>query len=143
MRSARSPHASEPPGACAMRNLYRFVEPVILYMLKCKGHSYGYDLAGELSRYAFTGAAIEKAALYRTLRHLEDNGFVVSGWEFHATGPARRIYSLTPQGERHLEEWAALLNDLSRSMSRFVARVRSAHENHKEVKAGAAALPAR
>jgi len=119
-----------------MRNLYRFVEPVILFMLKSKGHSYGYDLAGELGQNTLTGAAVEKAALYRTLRHLEENGFVVSGWEVHASGPARRIYSLTAQGEQHLEEWTLLLRDLSKSMSRFVAKVRSTNEKLKEAKAG-------
>jgi DNA-binding PadR family transcriptional regulator len=124
-----------------MRNLYRFVEPVILFMLKSKGHSYGYDLAGELGKYALTGAAIEKAALYRTLRQLEENGFVVSGWEVHASGPARRIYSLTAEGEQHLKEWTGLLKQLSKSMSRFVAKVHSANEKAKEAKAGNAEVP--
>jgi DNA-binding PadR family transcriptional regulator len=47
-------------------------------MLKAKGRSYGYDLTGEFGQYALTGTVIEKAALYRTLRCLEENGHVVS-----------------------------------------------------------------
>ena len=103
-----------------MGNLYRFVEPVVLLLLKKKGRSYGYDLGNELQAHALTDAAIERAALYRTLRTLERNGNVVSEWETERGGPARRVYKLTRQGEDHLKEWAAVLDHVSKSMSRFV-----------------------
>jgi PadR family transcriptional regulator, regulatory protein PadR len=103
-----------------MGNLYRFVEPVVLLLLKKKGSSYGYDLSDELERHALTDAEIERAALYRTLRRLEKNGNVASEWQTDLPGPARRIYRLTPQGEHHLKEWATVLDHVSRSMSRFV-----------------------
>jgi DNA-binding PadR family transcriptional regulator len=57
-----------------MGNLYRFVEPVVLVLLKKKGRSYGYDLSGDLQARALTDADIERATLYRTLRQLEANG---------------------------------------------------------------------
>jgi PadR family transcriptional regulator PadR len=107
-----------------MGNLYRFVEPVVLLLLKKKGRSYGYDLSGELQEHALTDAEIERAALYRTLRQLETNGNVVSEWDVGTGGPARRVYRLTPRGERHLEEWAAVLDHVSRSMARFVREAR-------------------
>ncbi|MCW5981724.1 MAG: helix-turn-helix transcriptional regulator [Bryobacteraceae bacterium] len=113
-------HGKEYPCTCAMGNLYRFVEPVVLLLLKKKGRSYGYDLSGELHKHALTDAEIERAALYRTLRQLEVNGNVVSEWETDDSGPARRVYRLTAQGERHLEEWATVLEHVSKSMNRFV-----------------------
>jgi DNA-binding PadR family transcriptional regulator len=57
-----------------MGNLYRFVEPLLLFLLKKSGQSHGYELAAELPRHALTDSAIELAALYRTLRQLEKNG---------------------------------------------------------------------
>lgn len=120
-----------------MGNLYRFTEPVVLLLLKMKGRSYGYDLAATLDQYALTDAEIERGALYRTLRQLEANGNVVSEWELTDSGPARRIYRLTPQGEKHLEEWAAVLEHVSRSMARFVRTVKSL-----EAKAAVRAKPA-
>jgi PadR family transcriptional regulator PadR len=113
-------HGHDYPCTCAMGNLYRFVEPVVLLLLKKKGRSYGYDLAHELHAHALTDAAIERAALYRTLRNLELNGNVVSEWETDNSGPARRVYKLTRQGEDHLQEWAAVLDHVSTSMKRFV-----------------------
>lgn len=117
-------HGEDYPCTCAMGHLYRFVEPVVLLLMMKKGHSYGYDLAGELRDFALTDAAIERAALYRTLRQLERNGNVVSEWDGDGSGPARRVYRLTAAGERHLEEWATVLDHVSKSMARFVKESR-------------------
>lgn len=121
-------HGRDQPCTCAMGNLYRFVEPVVLLLLKKKGHSYGYDLWGELQEHALTDAEIERAALYRSLRQLEANANVVSAWETEQSGPARRVYRLTAKGERHLKEWATVLDHLSKSMARFVTAARKLAE---------------
>jgi poly-beta-hydroxybutyrate-responsive repressor len=117
-----------------MGNLYRFVEPVLLFLLKKKGRSYGYELANELQQYSFTDAEIEAAALYRTLRQLEQNGCLTSEWDVEGNGPARRVYALTPWGEQHLGEWITVLDHMSGSMARFV------HEA-QQVAAPASILP--
>jgi DNA-binding PadR family transcriptional regulator len=85
---------------------------------------FGYDLSGDLQEHALTDAEIEMGALYRALRQLEMNGNVASEWETDRGGPARRVYKLTPQGERHLEEWATVLGHVSKSMARFVKETR-------------------
>jgi len=118
-------HGRDHPCTCAMGNLYRFVEPVVLLLLRKKGRSYGYDLAGDVAEHALTDAEIDRAALYRTLRQLELNGNVVSGWETDGRGPARRVYRLTSKGEKHLEEWVEVLGHVSKSMTRFVRQARS------------------
>jgi len=106
-----------------MGKLYRFVEPVLLYLLKKRGQAYGYELIGELNEHALTDSTIERGAVYRTLRTLELNGNVVSDWDVSGTGPARRKYQLTPCGEIHLEEWAEVLDNLSHSMANFIRDV--------------------
>ena len=116
-------HENDYPCTCAMGHLYRFVEPVVLLLLKQKGRSSGYDLSSELGRYALTDAEIERGALYRTLRRLETNGNVTSEWDGQAR--PKRLYRLTPEGERHLEEWATVLDHVSKSMRRFIRAVRT------------------
>ena len=118
-------HGRAHPCTCAMGNLYRFVEPVVLLLLKKKGRSHGYDLSGYLQEYALTDAEIERGALYRTLRQLEANGNVVSAWNTEDSGPARRVYKLTAKGQRHLDEWATVLEHVSKSMARFVVETKS------------------
>ena len=93
-----------------MGNVSRFIEPVVLRILHEKKQSYGYEIAECLPQYALTDATIEGAALYRTLRALEANGYVSSSWDAGA-GPARRNYSLTRTGEEHLGEWIDLFGN--------------------------------
>jgi PadR family transcriptional regulator, regulatory protein PadR len=116
-------HGKDHPCSCAMGNLYRFVEPLLLVLLKSK-RSYGYELAGEVRKHALTDAEIEVGALYRTLRQLEKNGCVTSKWDLAGSGPARRVYALTPRGEEHLREWVEVLANLSKSINRLVRRAR-------------------
>jgi PadR family transcriptional regulator PadR len=114
-----------------MGNIYRFVEPVVLLMLRQEGQSYGYDLANNLQQHVLTDAEVEGAALYRTLRRLEKNGHVRSEWDVRGNGPARRVYSLTESGRQHLEEWGEVLDHLSKGMARFVRTVRQAEGAHR------------
>ncbi len=116
-------HGKDHPCTCAMGNIYRFVEPVVLFMLKDKGESYGYSLAEDLAAHALTDAEIEVAALYRTLRRLEDHGYVTSKWDTQGSGPARRLYLLTKDGEQHLQEWGQVLGNLSNAMGRLVRKI--------------------
>jgi len=113
------------PCTCAMGHLYRFIEPVLLLIIREKGRSYGYDLLGSLAEHAFTDGEIEKAVLYRTLRRLEKNGYITSDWDTEEPGPARRVYTLTKEGHGHLREWGQVLSKVAGSMTRFVQRVAS------------------
>jgi DNA-binding PadR family transcriptional regulator len=124
-------HGNEHPCTCAMGNLYRFVEPVLLLLLKKKSQSYGYELESDVRKYALTDAEIEVSALYRTLRQLEQNDCVTSKWDVEGNGPARRLYALTPRGEQHLEEWIIVLEHMSKSMARFVKRAKSTVKRSK------------
>jgi poly-beta-hydroxybutyrate-responsive repressor len=108
-----------------MGHLYRFVEPAILLLLCMKGEAHGYELASELPEYSLTDAEVEAAALYRTLRTLEQNGNVTSRWHTGKTGPARRVYQLTEEGEEHLRDWVAVLSHMSSSMSSFLRAARN------------------
>ncbi len=121
-------HGKQHPCTCAMGNLYRFVEPVLLFLLQRKGRAHGYELANELPKHALTDAEIEVSALYRTLRQLEQNDCVTSEWDVEGRGPARRLYELTPRGREHLGEWLTVLAHMSQSMSRFVREARAQDE---------------
>ncbi len=117
-------HGADQPCTCAMGNLYRFVEPLALYLLKKRGQTHGYELIGALREQALTDSTIEPGALYRTLRRLEESGFVSSTWDIAASGPARRVYELTELGEQHLQEWVIVLGHLAESLAGFVSEAR-------------------
>ncbi|MDR3718345.1 MAG: helix-turn-helix transcriptional regulator [Bryobacteraceae bacterium] len=111
----------------------------MLFLLKRKRRSSGYELAA----HALTDAGIEAAALYRTLRQLESNGFGGSEWDSGHSGPARRLYMLTELGERRLTDWLTGLDHISKSRARFVADGRedaAGRMSHEDVGALATTL---
>ncbi len=113
-------HGGDRPCTCAMGNLYRFIEPVALYLLLAKGSAHGYELAAVLQDHQLTDAEVDRGGLYRTLRSLEQMGHVGSQWDVSGGGPARRVYSLTPSGVAHLREWTEVLARMSEQLSAFV-----------------------
>jgi DNA-binding PadR family transcriptional regulator len=122
-----------------MGNIYRFVEPVVLLMLNEHKQAYGYELASQLESFALTDAEIEGAALYRTLRRLEQHGYVQSEWDTAGSGPARRVYVLTRDGRLHLEKWGEVLDHLAKAMARFSRRVKASNGAKPNAKRAAAA----
>lgn len=113
-------HAGDRPCTCAMGNLYRFLEPVALYLLLRKGSAHGYELATALQEHQLTDSEVDRGGLYRTLRALEEMGYVESTWDYPPWGPARRVYSLTPSGVAHLREWVEVLSRMRDALSSFV-----------------------
>ena len=109
--------------SCGMLSLYRFVEPLTLYMLEKNGPSYGYVLLNQMQGHILTDSPVDGPSLYRTLRILEKNGNLTSVWDTSHVGPARRLYSLTAKGKRHLVEWQEVLGKLGKSLQRFTGDI--------------------
>jgi len=103
-----------------MGNLYRYVEPIALFQLKSKGKTHGYELVKALNEHSLTDSVVDPGALYRTLRRLEENGYVISEWDVSTAGPAKRVYELTEDGEEHLREWIIVMGQLAEMMNGFV-----------------------
>jgi len=121
-------HGDERPCSCAMGNLYRFIEPVLLYLLLVKGEAHGYDLALALPDHHLTDSDVDRGALYRTLRALEVMEHVTSSWDVTGAGPARRVYRLTSSGIEHLREWLQVMEKLGGAIQGFVADASKAIE---------------
>ena len=111
---------AEVPCSCSMGRLSRLIEPVVLLAIRNRPGTYGYHLMSEIERLTMTDSDIDAGALYRTLRQLEAAGMVTSTWDTSSGGPARRCYTLTEDGIRHLGEWAALIEKRRAEMDRFL-----------------------
>jgi poly-beta-hydroxybutyrate-responsive repressor len=121
-------HGWGPPGG-GFGNLPRFIEPVVLYLLKKLGNAHGYQLASELPEHAIGETVIDRGALYRTLRQLEADAYVTSDWDVSGAGPARRLYRLTPAGDEYLQHWTELIDRMAESMDGFVDKVKALEED--------------
>lgn len=94
-------------GACP-RRIARFLEPCLLLLLR-EDAAYGYNLLDALRQFGFTRGTVDPSVVYRILREMEDAGWVSSQWDASSSGPPRRVYAVTADGEAYLAAW---INDL-------------------------------
>lgn len=110
-------------GRCAGRK-GALTEPVLLAAL-LRGDAHGYDLKTEISQLTDGALTVDVGGLYRTLRKLEEDGFVVSRWEEGASGPQRRDYRITSEGRELAEDWAQHLRERSALLARVAGLLES------------------
>ena len=96
-----------------------FLRPCVLLLLR-EAPAHGYDLLERLRAFGFTGS--DPGGLYRTLRGLEQEGFVRSAWEPSESGPDRRIYQLTRAGMEELHAHVGALAETRRVLDRLLSR---------------------
>lgn len=82
----------------------RLVEPCLLVLLQ-DGPRHGYDLIAAMGRFGLDPQLLDSGLIYRALRAMEANGWVVSRWALGESGPPRRLYELTPAGREALALW--------------------------------------
>ncbi len=96
-----------------------FLRPCLLLLLR-EQPAHGYELLERLRAFGFEGS--DPGGLYRSLRKLEDEGFVRSAWERSSFGPARRIYEITRAGMEELHRWAKGLAEARGTLDTFLSR---------------------
>lgn len=89
-------------------HMERFME-VCLLLLLYDEIGYGYGLIEQLAHFGFSANDLNVSTLYRTLRKMEDEGFVTSLWEESGQGPKRRVYEITSNGKNELDQWIKVL----------------------------------
>jgi PadR family transcriptional regulator PadR len=110
-----------------------WLEPAILVMLQ-ESNLYGYKLMEQLTVLGFE--AMNPGTMYRTLRHMEENGVVKSKWETSGGGPARRVYSVTQAGEAYLDWWVNSLKQYQQVMNTFFRLYTGGSRRRAEEKEG-------
>jgi len=98
-----------------------FARPCLLLLL-AEAPAHGYELLERLRPFGFDLS--DPASVYKTLRLLETEGLVTSEWELSTRGPARRVYSIAPDGQEMLQAWALTLAKNREIIGMFLERVR-------------------
>ena len=105
--------ASEPLSGWPPRDI---LAPFVLLAVSLQ-RAHGYVIEDYLRTLGIFGVTM--STLYRTLRQMEKDGFLVSTWEPGPTGPARRVYTITDAGHAWLDSSAAVLNAYRETIDRF------------------------
>ncbi len=107
---------------CYKERQSRWVEPSILFLLMEKP-CHGYELMSALPELGFISGPADPGAVYRTLRHLEKAGLVASAWDTSHPGAAKRLYTITAAGKRHLNLWAESLRRRWTTLGAFIKKL--------------------
>lgn len=102
----------------------RYIQPSLLMAL-LDGASYGYELLQRLPEFGFLREEVPPGMIYRHLRQMEEDELLVSRWEAEGSGPAKRVYELTPAGREVLEAWIGHMEKKARKLQEFVAMYRA------------------
>lgn len=105
-------------------------EAVLLAALQ-RGDMHGYDLRTAVSELTAGEVTIDVGGLYRTLRRLEEDGFVTSCWVEGVSGPQKRNYSITSEGRELADDWAEHLRKRSELLSLVAGLIESADGGKK------------
>jgi len=95
------------------------VEFAILALLETEA-MYGWQLSQQLIERGGFIASI--GTLYPVLARLRAKGWVTTYDEASATGPARRYYTLTPEGVRNLNDFRAQWTVFSSALGALIER---------------------
>jgi PadR family transcriptional regulator PadR len=95
------------------------LEPALLLILH-RGPAHGYTMIEQLADFGLDDT--DPSAIYRTLRDMEDRGWVTSSWETEQTqGPPRRVYQTTGLGDEVLGWWAQDVRETTQIIDRLLA----------------------
>lgn len=99
----------------------RYVQPSLLMALR-SGPSYGYQLIQMIGEYGFLRGDVPPGMIYRHLRQMDEEGVVKSEWDAQGDGPAKRIYSIAPEGLEILEAWIIHMERQRDALDNFIKR---------------------
>jgi PadR family transcriptional regulator, regulatory protein PadR len=101
----------------------RYIQPSILLGLYMKP-SYGYELIQGIQRFGFVEGHAPPGMIYRHLRQMEEEGLVTSEWQTEGTGPAKRVYQITPEGKEILILWTHYMERQAKNLGQFIEQFR-------------------
>jgi DNA-binding PadR family transcriptional regulator len=102
------------------------MHPAILIVLSGSGR-HGYEIARLLQTMPTSrGQAPDMTGIYRCLRHMQRQGYVVSKWERSDNGPSRRVFSVTSAGRACLRRWLATLRAYGTAIAQLLMQGRRA-----------------
>lgn len=96
-----------------------YLRPCLLLLL-AEGTSHGYELLEQVAELGME--RVDPGGVYRCLRAMDEEGLVSSAWEPSTTGPARRTYTLTQEGQEWLHVLAGSLADVAKSLAAYRRR---------------------
>ena len=86
-----------------------------LLALISKGETYGYEITEKLQQHHFP--IVSEGSIYPVLMRLQKNNLVTTVMRKSPSGPKRKYYLITPEGEAELIQFKAQWEELSHGVA--------------------------
>ena len=112
---------------CQGKNLDKLLQPLILCILLQGGDLHGFAILKEIAKIPrFADKVPDATGVYRYLKKMEASGLLTSKWELEdldEAGKPKRVFSITPEGKKCLENWAQALSDYENYIHQLVEMI--------------------
>ena len=106
--------------AAGQQELLRGTLDVLVLKTLSWGPRHGYAIARWLEQQTDDALAIGEGSLYPALYRMEARGWIEAGWGTSELGRRAKVYSLTAEGRRALEQQTAQWESFTRSVARVL-----------------------
>jgi PadR family transcriptional regulator PadR len=114
---------------CAGNSLDRLIQPAILVVLM-EGPLHGYRVAERIGEMpSFAGQKPDVSGVYRFLKAMENKGLLTASWDLSESGPAKKCYQITDDGEHCLKQWITTLEEYRKGITSLLRTAR--HSIHQ------------
>lgn len=79
--------------------------------------TYGYEIVTKLQDFGFED--VKEGTIYPILVRLEKKGLISSVYKQSPLGPKRKYYFITSEGEKFIEEFIKIWNEVKESVDRI------------------------
>ncbi len=96
--------------------------PVLILAVLAEEPCHGYAIARCIEQQSAQALQMKEGSLYPALRVLEQDELIVGEWEIQPSGPARKVYRITANGQAELtkrrQEWDEYIHTMNLVMGR-------------------------
>lgn len=93
--------------------------PAFILLMIAKEPTHGLGILNLMDEHV-PNHRMDTAIVYRTLKDLEKEGYIVSQWADSDSGPKKKIYELTPNGRELLSEFKADIEKSINNLEKFL-----------------------
>ncbi len=81
--------------------------------------THGYEILKKIEQISSGRHKVKSGTMYTTLRRMEQEGLLKSGWEKNDDGPDKRTYKTTKKGETYLKKWLEMVLERRKMMDKM------------------------
>lgn len=100
--------------------------PALVLAVLAESACHGYAIARRIEQQSANALRLKEGSLYPALRVLEQDGMIAGAWEVQPSGPARKVYQITPKGQAELTRRRQEWEQYARTMNAILGRTNDA-----------------